>query len=398
MAESDRLNIALVGAGGRGLGVRLPHILLMKDRFNLVAICDVDGEKARKVAAEHGVRAYTRLQDLVKHERLDVAAISTPGDSHHAIGAYLAGQKVNLIVETPVAITLPTTDLLIDAVERNGVKLEVAEQYPRDPMHFMKRKVIDLGLIGPVLRVYSLFQTGGYHIVSSLRMMAGAEATRVTGLVMDTPIPRVNASAVRQFTSEEWSMGMIDFANGALAITAYSPLYHARALGRKTKTLFQVDGATGAIVEDDVHLTTEEQRLNGGRASVFPIRTVTRKVEDVDVLERLEIETDPKVAWENPWPHYKIRPAGLAIVEEMDSLAQAILNDRPTRYDARRGRADQEIVIAWEESGRQGRVPVDLPLKRVTGYEEELHARFRERHGCDPMDVERLVDVFFPKV
>jgi len=398
MAKSDRLNIALVGAGGRGLGVRLPHILLMKDRFNLVAVCDVDGEKARKVAAEQGVRAYTRLQDLVKNERLDVAAISTPGDSHHAIGAYLAEQKVNLIVETPVAITLPTADLLIEAVERNGVKLEVAEQYPRDPMHFMKRKVIDLGLIGGVLRVYSLFQTGGYHIVSSLRMMAGAEATRVTGVVMDSPIPHVNASAVRQFASEAWSMGLIDFANGALAITAYSPLYHARALGRKTKMLFQVDGATGAIVEDDVHLTTEEQRLNGGRATVHPIRTVTRKVEEVDVLERLEIETDPKVSWENPWPHYKVRPSGLAIVEEMDSLAQAVLNDRPTRYDARRGRADQEIVIAWEESGRRGRVPIDLPLKGTTGYEEELHARFRERHGCDPMDVGRLVDVFFPKV
>ena len=193
-------------------------------------------------------------------------------------------------------------------------------------------------------------------------------------------------------------MGLIEFANGALGITAYSPLYHARALGRKSKTLFQVDGATGAIVEDDVHLTTEEQRLNGGRATVYPIRTVTRKVDDVDVLERLEIETEPKVTWENPWPNYKVRPSGLAIVEEMDSIAQAVLNGRPTRYDGRRGRADQEIVIAWEESGRRGRTPIDLPLRGITRYEEDLHARFEERYGCDPMDVERLADVFFPKL
>ncbi|MDE0553334.1 MAG: Gfo/Idh/MocA family oxidoreductase, partial [Candidatus Poribacteria bacterium] len=80
------MRIALVGCGGRGLGVRLPAILLMSDVFELAAICDVDGEKARKIGAEHGVLAYSRLQDLVAHEKLDIAAISTPADSHHAIG------------------------------------------------------------------------------------------------------------------------------------------------------------------------------------------------------------------------------------------------------------------------------------------------------------------------
>ena len=97
----------------------------------------------------------------------------------------------------------------------------------------MKRTVIDKGLIGEVLRIYHLFNTGGYHVVSSIRMIAGARATRVTGISQDRPIPRVNNSPVRQFTSEAWSMGLIDFENNALAVTAYSPLYHARAIGRK---------------------------------------------------------------------------------------------------------------------------------------------------------------------
>ena len=397
MLNPKRLNIALVGAGGRGVGARLPSILRMKDRFNLVAICDMDEEKAGKVASEHGARAYNRIQDLVKKEALDVVAISTPGDSHHAIGTYLAENKINLIVETPLAMSLPAADLLIDAVDRNNVKLEVAEQYPRDPLHHMKRTVIDKGLIGEVLRIYHLFNTGGYHVVSSIRMLAGARATRVTGISQDRPIPRVNRSSVRQFTSEAWSMGLIDFENGALAITAYSPLYHARAIGRKTVTLFQVDGTTGSIVEDEVHLTTEEQRLNGGVATVYPIRTVTRMLEDVEILERMEIETEPKVTWENPWPDQKVGPSRLSVFEEMDSISQAVLNDRPTSYDARQGRADQEICIAWEESGRRGRIPIDLPLKGITGYEEDLHGKFEEKYGCEPTDVERLLDVFFPK-
>ena len=399
MAKSkEKLNIALIGCGGRGLGVRLPAILLMSDRFNLVAVCDVDEEKAGRIAAEQGVNAYSRVQDLVANEHLDVAAVSTPMDSHHAVGAYLAEHGVNLIVETPIAPTLPMTDVLIKAVDRNGVKMEIAEQYCRDPLHQIKRLAIDQGLIGTVLRVYALFQTGGYHIVSSVRMMVGnVAASRVMGLVMDSPIPQVNVSEIRQFSQEHWTLDIVEFENGATALTSYSALYHGRALGRKSKTLFQVDGTTGTIVEDEVHITTEEQRLNGGRATVYPIQTVTRSVDEMQVLERMEIASDPPVVWENPWPQYKTSPGGLAIVEEMDSIALAVLEDRPTRYDGLRARQDIEVQIASEESGRLGRKPIDLPLQAVTGYEQDLLDQFRRQYGCDPFDIEQCIDVFFPK-
>ena len=104
------------------------------------------------------------------------------------------------------------------------------------------------------------------------------------------------------------------------------------------------------------------------------------------------------MVWENPWPRYRTDAVGLAIVEEMDSLAQAVAEDRPTRYDARRARADIEISMAAAESGRPGRGAVELPLTSVTEYEEQLHAKFASDHGCDPFDTERVVDVFFPEL
>ena len=400
MATNERIRIALIGAGKRGRNVRLPAIRMMSDRFELAAVCDMDERAAGRVAAECGVPAYTRVQDLVAGERLDAAAISTPGDSHHAIGAYLAERGIDIIVETPMAATLPLCDVLIEAVERNGVKLEVAEQYCRDPLHLMKRRIVEQGLIGDVLRVFALFQTDGCHIVSSLRMfLGGAAATRVGGIAMRSAVPRVNVNAVRQFTTEEWNLQTIEFAGGATAVTSYSNLYHAQALGRKARTLFQIDGTTGSIVEDDVHLTAEEQRLRGaGKATVHPIRTVTRDVGGTAVVERLRIDTDPPVVWENPWPQYRTTAGGLAIVEEMDSLWQAVVEGRPTRYDGRRARADIEISMAAAEACRPGRAAVELPLRSATEYEERLHEQFRRDHGCDPFDLERAVDVFFPEL
>ncbi len=398
MPQDRKLRIAQVGCGSRGLGVRLPAIRMMSDVFELAAVCDVDEGKARSVGAEFGVPAYSRVQDLAANEDLDVAAISTPGDSHHAVGAYLAERGVNLIVETPISPTLQTADVLIEAARRGGVKLEVAEQFCREPMHLMKRMAIEAGHIGDVLRVFSLFQTGGYHIVSNVRAMAcDSEAVRVTGLAMNSPIPRVNVSDIRQYETESWTMDLVEFANGALAVMSYSSMYHGQALGRKSQTLFQVDGTTGTIVEDDVHTTTEAQRLSGGRATVCPIRTETREVDGTHVLDRMVVETDPPVVWLNPWPQYRTSPRGLAIVEEMDSIARAVLDDVPTRYDGYRARKDIEIELAVAESGRLGGKPVDLPLREPTSRETRLLERFSREYGCDPFDVEACVDVFFPK-
>ena len=398
MPQDRKLRIAQVGCGSRGLGVRLPAIRMMSDVFELAAVCDVDEAKARSVGAEYGVPAYSRVQDLAAHEDLDVAAISTPGDSHHAVGGYLAERGVNLIVETPISPTLQTADVLIGAVERGGAKLEVAEQFCREPMHLMKRMAIEAGHIGEVLRVFSLFQTGGYHIVSNVRAMAcDSEAVRVTGLAMDSPIPRVNVSDIRQYETESWTMDLVEFANGALAVMSYSSMYHGRALGRKSQTLFQVDGTTGTIVEDDVHTTTEAQRLSGGRATVCPIRTETRELDGMQVLDRMVVETDPPLVWRNPWPQYRTSPRGLAIVQEMDSIAGAVLDDRPTRYDGYRARKDIEIELAVAESGRLGGKPVNLPLREPTSRETNLLERFTREYAVDPFDVEACVDVFFPK-
>ena len=132
-------------------------------------------------------------------------------------------------------------------------------------------------------------------------------------------------------------------------------------------------------------------------ATAYPIRTVTREVDGTQVLVQMAIETDPPVVWENPWPHYKTSPGGLAIVEEMDSIAQAVLEDRPTRYDGRRARQDIEIQIAAEESGHLEQQPVELPLQTVTEHETGMLEKFRQNYGCDPFDVEACVDVFFPK-
>src|SRR5687768_7956901 len=115
-----KLKLALVGLGRRGRGSHLPVYSKLNDVFDFVAVCDKDEVALQEVAKEHGVNAYTRVQDMVHHEDLDVVDVVVPGDAHHPICCYLADAGINIIVETPIAPTRPMADLIIDAAARNN--------------------------------------------------------------------------------------------------------------------------------------------------------------------------------------------------------------------------------------------------------------------------------------
>ena len=141
-----------------------------------------------EVAAEYGVNAYTSVRDLVEGEELDVVDVVVPGDAHHPICCHLADAGINIIVETPVSVTRPMTDMMIEAATRNNVKLEVAENYHRVPMARFQAKVIDSGVIGEVGRIYRIFYEGGYHGMSMLRLLAGSAPKSILGITHVTDV------------------------------------------------------------------------------------------------------------------------------------------------------------------------------------------------------------------
>ena len=94
---------------------------------------------------------------LVEQEELDVVDITVPGVAHHAIACFMADAGVHILCETPIAVTLPTADLMIARAKANNVKLEVAENYYRAPRERFLSKVIASDVIGEVSRIYRIF-------------------------------------------------------------------------------------------------------------------------------------------------------------------------------------------------------------------------------------------------
>lgn len=393
-----QLNIALVGAGRRGGGAHLPVIAKLKDIYNLVAICDIDEETATHYAKQYGATPYTNVRDLVAREALDVVDITVPGVAHHAIGCFMADAGVHILCETPIAVTLPTTDLMIERAKANNVKLEVAENYYRAPRERFLSKVIEADVIGDVARIYRIFYEGGYHGMSMLRLRAGGEPKSALGITQTSPVIPIIDRMKRHHTSENWSLGFIEFDNSATALMVYSNVIHARSLGRGQTGISQIDGSKGTIVGEDIYATPAADLQSGAKGIAYRPKRTTIDVDGVNVIEKIELELpEQTVTWENPLKNYPLSEGQIAVADELLSIATAVLNNTEPEYGVARGRQDQEMNIAMSESGNRSREIIAFPLTELTGTEHGIHESYQQQHGHPIEDIEAGIDTFFPR-
>ena len=394
----SKLNIALVGAGRRGGGAHLPVIAKLKDIYNLVAICDIDEEVATHYAKQYGATPYTNVRDLVAHEELDVVDITVPGVAHHAIACFMADAGIHILCETPIAVTLPTADLMIEHAKANNVKLEIAENYYRAPRERFLSKVIEADVIGEVARIYRIFYEGGHHGMSMLRLRAGGEPKSVLGITQTTPVIPIIDRMKRNHTSENWSLGFIEFDNNATALMVYSNVIHARSLGRGQTGVSQIDGSKGTIVGEDIYVTPVDDLQSGAQGIAYRPERTTIDMDGVKVIEKIELQLpDQTVTWENPLKNYALSEGQIAVADELISIATAVLNDTEPEYGAMLGRQDQEMNIAMNESGNRSREAITFPLTDLTATERGTHESYQQQHRHPIEDIEAGIDIFFPR-
>ena len=367
----EKLKIAVVGTGGRARA-HLSTIPKLEPIYQLVGVCDIDSERATETAQRMSVSGYTDIETLIEMESPDVILITVGPDGHHVITEVAAAHGVHVITETPISTTLPCADRMIDAAARYEVKLEVAENVWRWPHERVKRKIVDAGLIGEITHAHLWYTSGSYHGMNAIRTLVGSEAVRVVG-------------HTKEIGCTSWEVGLVEFENGV------SLVYELPT--RRRGNYWEIDGTKGSIVGNELLLYRE------AGTETYPIQTITTEIDGVSVVDHARVDTDPPVIWENPLKTFGLADADdVARGTELHSIYRAIVEGVEPEYGAVNGRTDQEILIAIRESARNGGQPIDLPLTKTTGHEENLHREYRERYGVDPFDpIEKQKSILFPQ-
>ncbi len=152
---STRLRVAVIGAGY--WGPNLARNFRASPDWELAAICDLDTERAQRVAdSVGGVPVTSSLDEVLADPSIDAVAIATPARTHHPIvlAALEAGKHV--IVEKPLADTRERGLEMVEKAASRGLVLMADHTYCYTPAVLKIRELIAEGFLGDILFVDSV--------------------------------------------------------------------------------------------------------------------------------------------------------------------------------------------------------------------------------------------------
>jgi predicted dehydrogenase len=115
------IRVAVIGAGTFGRH----HVRAIKQlqQADLVAIVDLDLDRAQQLAKEYGSRAFGTAEEALS--QIGAAILATPTVSHEEIATKLLQAGVDVLVEKPIADSSAAGERLADLAEQHGRILQV---------------------------------------------------------------------------------------------------------------------------------------------------------------------------------------------------------------------------------------------------------------------------------
>ncbi len=273
----DEVAVALIGCGGM-MGAHVHHgfqTLWEKGfrQFRIVACVDVNeaaaSQTADQIAGWQGFRpkVYKDVDGLLSKEQSVTAVdIAVPHNEHHTVACACLEAGKHVLIEKPLAITLRAGRKIVDAANRKGLVLSVAENYRRSPTHRAINWAIRQGRIGEPKQVYwiDVFERlwywgwrdnkdiagggwtldGGVHFADLMRYHVGevVEVAAQMANFQPTRYQKVDdGEETVKATIEDTTHALLEFENGALGVWVEAITAPAHKIGNRV--IYGTDGA-----------------------------------------------------------------------------------------------------------------------------------------------------------
>lgn len=299
MSIMNKVRVGVIGCGGIAFGKHLPALAKL-EQVDIVALCDIEEEKASKAAKEYGAegaKVYTDYRELLEDKTIDVVHVCTPNDSHAEISIAALESGKHVMCEKPMAKTAEEARQMVEAAKRTGKKLTIGYQnrFRADSM-YLKQFCEDGGLgeiyyakahalrrrAVPTWGVFldeekqgggPLIDIGTHALDLTLWMMNNYKPKTVLGTVYHKLGHRENAANAfgpwdpKQFTVEDSAFGFITMEDGSSIMLESSWALNTLNVGEALTSLHGTEA--GADMWDGLRINGESY----GRLYVNKIET-----------------------------------------------------------------------------------------------------------------------------
>ena len=317
------LPVAVVGAGH--LGRIHARLLSTLADVELVGVVDPDPEARHAAAQETGVAAHASIDQLPA--AVSAAVVATPTVNHPHVTCKLLERGIHVLVEKPLAASVPAARQIVDAasrhnrilavghVERFNPAVEIARQHTHDPKFIEARRVCphsfrstDIGVVHDLM----------IHDIDLLLSF------------VDSPTVCVNALGASVFgDSEDIAQAQIQFASGCIANVVAS---RVSLSAERCLNIFTPTGYVGVDMQErQVNVVSLGERLREG-FSLAGIQPEERPALRDQLFNGLMHQQTPEVPDQN------------ALLEELKDFVAAIRQQRAPRVDGRAALAALEVA------------------------------------------------------
>jgi UDP-N-acetyl-2-amino-2-deoxyglucuronate dehydrogenase len=331
--------------------------------FHLKALADIPGTKVvamvdsvpaaiERFKAKHPeltCEFYPSLAPVLARRDVDIVIVSTPSGAHMdpAVAAAEAGKHV--VVEKPLEITLERCDKIINACDKNKVKLCTIFPSRFGDANQTLKNAINAGRFGRLTlgetackwwRTQAYYDQGGWrgtwaldgggammnqaiHNVDLLSWMMGP-VTHVSGFTAMLAHERIEV--------EDTAVACLRFQSGALGVIQTATSVHP---GYPKTIAIHGDKGSAVIEQDDL--------LKWEFTPELP--------EDKGIRERFAQKVGASGGSSDP-----SAISHVGHTKQLGDFVQAIQSGRPPMVDGREGRRAVEIILATYQSMKTGKV------------------------------------------
>lgn len=229
---SRRIRAAVIGAGYLGRFHALKYASIPE--VELVAVIDINRERAEAVAREANCRALCHYREVLRG--IDCASLAVPTPLHYSIAEELLSAGIDVLVEKPLTVTAEEGRKLVELAARYGRILQVGHLERFNPALQAVREILNEPRFVECHRLGPFVERGTdvdvvldlmIHDLDVLLSLVPSEVVHIEAVGVPVLTPHIDLANAR-----------LRFANGCIATLTASRV----ALKRERKLrLFQAD-------------------------------------------------------------------------------------------------------------------------------------------------------------
>ena len=152
-SANDKLNVAVIGAGGQGLA-NLARVALTE---NVVALCDVDEARAGKAfGAFPKAKKYHDFRKMLDEmdKQIDAVTVTTPDNTHAVISIMAMKMGKHVYCQKPLTHTVYEARLMRETARKHKVATQMGNQGTAESGLRRAVEIIQAGVLGPVTEAH----------------------------------------------------------------------------------------------------------------------------------------------------------------------------------------------------------------------------------------------------